>query len=150
MFFSNAVMFFIIALAQHALCTRHGKHCHRCRCGRCAAAARGRWCLLPLALGIIGTGLLAIPVLAGSTSYAISESFGWKHGLYRKLKEAYAFMASLLSRCCSHHTQLYRPRSYQSAHLLRRGQRLVAPVVLVLIVLMSSDKKSWRSMLTIL
>lgn len=31
---------------------------------------------------IIGTGMLAIPVLAGSASYALSESFGWKFGLY--------------------------------------------------------------------
>lgn len=36
--------------------------------------------------GIVGVGMLAIPVLAGSSAYAISESFGFKHGLYRKLK----------------------------------------------------------------
>jgi NRAMP (natural resistance-associated macrophage protein)-like metal ion transporter len=38
--------------------------------------------------GIIGLGLLAIPVLAGSSSYAISEAFGWKEGLHRKLRKA--------------------------------------------------------------
>jgi NRAMP (natural resistance-associated macrophage protein)-like metal ion transporter len=43
------------------------------------------------ALGIIGTGLLAIPVLAGSAGYALAEGFGWKEGLGRKFKDARAF-----------------------------------------------------------
>jgi Mn2+/Fe2+ NRAMP family transporter len=44
-------------------------------------------------LGIIGTGLLAVPVLAGSAAYAISESFGWPMGLDRKLGQAPGFYA---------------------------------------------------------
>ena len=44
-------------------------------------------------LGIIGTGLLAVPVLAGSAAYAISESFGWRMGLDRKLGQAPGFYA---------------------------------------------------------
>lgn len=44
-------------------------------------------------LGIIGTGLLAIPVLAGSAAYAIAESFGWPMGLDRKLGQAPGFYA---------------------------------------------------------
>lgn len=43
------------------------------------------------AAGIIGTGLLAVPVLAGSAAYAVSETFGWTEGLNRKPKEAKAF-----------------------------------------------------------
>ncbi len=43
------------------------------------------------ALGIIGTGLLTIPVLAGSSAYAISEEFGWKEGLSKKFKQAKGF-----------------------------------------------------------
>jgi Mn2+/Fe2+ NRAMP family transporter len=43
------------------------------------------------ALGIIGTGLLAIPVLAGSSAYALSEEFGWKEGLGKKFKQAKGF-----------------------------------------------------------
>lgn len=43
------------------------------------------------ALGIIGTGLLAIPVLAGSSAYALSEEFGWKEGLSKKFKQAKGF-----------------------------------------------------------
>jgi NRAMP (natural resistance-associated macrophage protein)-like metal ion transporter len=43
------------------------------------------------ALGIIGTGLLSIPVLAGSTAYALSDAFGWKEGLSKKFGQAKAF-----------------------------------------------------------
>jgi len=42
-------------------------------------------------IGIIGTGLLAVPVLAGSAAYAVCESFGWTEGLDRKLRDARAF-----------------------------------------------------------
>jgi NRAMP (natural resistance-associated macrophage protein)-like metal ion transporter len=43
------------------------------------------------ATGIIGTGLLAVPILAGSAAYAVSEAFGWTEGLDRKPREAKAF-----------------------------------------------------------
>jgi NRAMP (natural resistance-associated macrophage protein)-like metal ion transporter len=43
------------------------------------------------ALGIIGTGLLAIPVLAGSSAYALSDAFGWKEGLSKKFRQAKPF-----------------------------------------------------------
>jgi len=47
------------------------------------------------ALGIVGTGLLAVPVLAGSSAYATGEAFGWHVGLARKLKRAPAFYATI-------------------------------------------------------
>lgn len=43
------------------------------------------------AFGVIGVGLLAIPVLAGSSAYALSEQFGWKQGLGKKFKQAKGF-----------------------------------------------------------
>ncbi len=43
------------------------------------------------AMGIIGTGLIGIPVLAASCGYAISDAFGWKQGLYKKFKQAKSF-----------------------------------------------------------
>ena len=48
------------------------------------------------AIGIIGTGLLAIPVLAGSAAYAVSEAFGWTEGLDRKPREAKAFYGAIV------------------------------------------------------
>ncbi len=53
----------------------------------------GNFAFALFAAGIIGTGLLAVPVLAGSVAYAVSEAFNWKEGLDRKLKEARAFYA---------------------------------------------------------
>jgi NRAMP (natural resistance-associated macrophage protein)-like metal ion transporter len=47
-------------------------------------------------VGIIGIGLLAVPVLAGSSAYAISETFSWKEGLYRKFKRAIGFYAVII------------------------------------------------------
>ena len=46
---------------------------------------------LIFAMGIVGTGLLSIPVLASSTAYALSDTFGWKQGLSKKFKQAKAF-----------------------------------------------------------
>lgn len=46
---------------------------------------------LIFSIGVIGLGLLAVPVLAGSSSYAISEAFGWKEGLSRKFRNARGF-----------------------------------------------------------
>ncbi|MCH7628865.1 MAG: divalent metal cation transporter [Proteobacteria bacterium] len=45
------------------------------------------------AIGIISTGLLAVPVLAGSAAYAVAETFGWREGLARRPREAKAFYA---------------------------------------------------------
>ncbi len=46
---------------------------------------------LIFAVGIVGLGLLAVPVLAGSAAYALSEAFGWREGLYRKFRKAHGF-----------------------------------------------------------
>jgi NRAMP (natural resistance-associated macrophage protein)-like metal ion transporter len=43
------------------------------------------------AVGIIGTGLLAVPVLAGSAAYGVAEAVGWREGLYRPLRQARGF-----------------------------------------------------------
>jgi len=45
------------------------------------------------ALGIVSTGLLAVPVLAGSAAYAVAEMFGWREGLNQRPREAKAFYA---------------------------------------------------------
>ena len=47
-------------------------------------------------LGIVGTGLLSVPVLAGATSYAIAETYGWRESLERRPSQARAFYAIIL------------------------------------------------------
>jgi NRAMP (natural resistance-associated macrophage protein)-like metal ion transporter len=53
----------------------------------------GQFTFLLFSLGIIGTGLIAVPVLAGSAAYAVAETFEWKSGLDLKLLEAREFYA---------------------------------------------------------
>jgi NRAMP (natural resistance-associated macrophage protein)-like metal ion transporter len=142
MFFSNAVMFFIIAACAGTLYA-HGIT-NIATAADAAAALRplaGNAAYFLFAIGIIGTGMLAIPVLAGSTSYAISESFGWKYGLYRKLKEAYAFYGVIIiSMVLGFFLNLIGLDPIKALIYSAVGNGVVAPLVLILIVRMSSDK----------
>lgn len=96
MFFSNAVAFFII-LAAGATLHAHGITDIQ-TADQAAEALRplaGRFAFTLFALGIIGTGLLAVPVLAGSAAYAIGEALKWPTGLGRKPLDAKGFYAVL-------------------------------------------------------
>lgn len=92
MLFSNLVMFFII-LTTGTVLFNGGIH-QIDTVEQAAQALRplaGNSAYLLFAIGVIGTGLLAIPVLSGSLSYIITETFGWKEGLDKKFHEAKAF-----------------------------------------------------------
>lgn len=56
----------------------------------------GPWAFLVFSLGIIGTGLLAVPVLAGSTGYAVAEAFDWPKGLERPFSECRGFYGVII------------------------------------------------------
>ena len=89
---SNAVALFII-LTTAATLNAHGVTDIQTS-AQAAEALRpiaGRFAFFVFALGIIGTGLLALPVLAGSSAYALGETFGWHVGLARKPNRAKAF-----------------------------------------------------------
>ena len=92
MLFSNLVMFFIILTTGTVL---FNAGIHQIDTVEQAAQAlrplAGESAYLLFAVGVIGTGLLAIPVLSGSLSYIISETFGWTQGLDKKFFEAKAF-----------------------------------------------------------
>ena len=97
MFLSNLIMFFIIATCAATLFSNGITNINTA--ADAAQALRpfaGDFSYFLFAIGIIGTGLLAIPVLAGSASYALSESFGWKTGLYKKLKNATSFYGIII------------------------------------------------------
>ena len=92
--FSNLIALFIIISCAATL--------HRNGITDIATSAQAAEALRPLAgdaafllfsLGIIGTGMLAVPVLAGSAAYAVAETFEWKTGLDLKLLEAREFYA---------------------------------------------------------
>jgi NRAMP (natural resistance-associated macrophage protein)-like metal ion transporter len=90
--FSNVVMFFIILTTALTL--------HEAGVTDIATTRQAAEALRPLAgdlaywlftLGIVGTGLLAIPTLAGSAAYAFAETFDWAYGLDNRLQQARAF-----------------------------------------------------------
>jgi len=92
MLFSNIVMFFIILTTGTVL---FNGGIHQIDTVEQAAQAlkplAGDFAYLLFAIGVIGTGLLAIPVLSGSLSYIIAETFGWEQGLDKKFHDAKAF-----------------------------------------------------------
>lgn len=92
MFFSNLVTFFIIAVCADNLFRNGITNIESAaQAANALKPIAGHYASLLFSLGIIGTGFLAIPVLAGSSAYAIAESFRWKEGLYLKFKQARPF-----------------------------------------------------------
>lgn len=143
MFLSNLVMFFIIAACAATL---YGSGITNITTAAEAAEAlrpiAGDQVYLLFALGIIGTGMLAVPILAGSASYAISESFGWKFGLYRKLREANAFYGVIIiSMAIGLLINLLGFDPIKALIYTAVFNGLIAPVILILIVLMSANTK---------
>lgn len=143
MFVSNLVMFFIIAVTAATLFSNGITNITSA--SDAAAALRplaGDYAYLLFTIGIIGTGILAIPVLAGSASYALSESFGWKSGLNKKLKQAYSFygviILSTIIGLLINFSGLDTIKALIYSAVLNG---IVAPIVLALIVIISSSKK---------
>lgn len=142
MFLSELVMFFIIAACGGILYANGITNIETA--AQAAEALRpfaGNSTYFLFALGIIGTGLLAIPVLAGSSSYTLSESFRWKEGLYRPLKQAHAFygviIISMLAGLSINFLGIDPIKALIYSAFLNG---LVAPVILALIVIMASNK----------
>lgn len=140
---SNIVMFFIIGLAASTLFQNGITNIE--------SAADAAEALRPLAgdnaallftVGIIGTGLLAIPVLAGSASYAVSEAFGWTAGLNKKLNQARAFygviIISMLIGLGINYIGIDPIKANIFAAVLNG---LIAPILIVFILLVSNNKK---------
>jgi len=97
--FSNLVALFIIlstAATLHAAGVTHIE-----TAAQAAEALRpvaGEFTFLLFSLGIIGTGMLAVPVLAGSAAYAVAETFHWRTGLDLRLEDGKEFYAII---CCA-------------------------------------------------
>lgn len=97
MLFSNLVMFFVI-LTTGAVLYKAGIR-QIDTVGQAAKALEplaGKLTYLMFAIGVIGTGFLAIPVLGGSMSYIMAETFGWRQGLDKKFGEAPGFYVTLI------------------------------------------------------
>lgn len=150
MIFSNIVTFFIIAVCAATLFKGGITNI-----GSAADAAKaleplaGKYASLLFTIGIFGTGLLGIPVLAGSAAYAISEAFGWKEGLYRRFAQAGAFYGIIiLSMGIGLIINFIGLDPIKALIYSAVTNGLVAPVVMILIVLLATNKKvmgEWKS-----
>ena len=143
MSFSGVVMFFIILTTGTVL---YKAGIHQIDTVEQAAAAlkplAGNFAYLLFAIGVIGTGLLAIPVLSGSLSYIITETFGWEQGLDKKFHEAKAFyivMAiSLILGLSINYIGISPVKALIYTAIL---YGLTAPVLIAIILHISNNKK---------
>jgi NRAMP (natural resistance-associated macrophage protein)-like metal ion transporter len=143
MLFSNVVMFFIIVTAASTLGVNGITDIQTAT--QAAEALRplaGDLTYILFAIGIIGTGLLAVPVLAGSASYALSEAFGWKAGLHYKFRQAHAFYITIVvSIVLGAVVNFVGIPPFRMLYYTAVLNGLVAPPLLVILLLVSNNKK---------
>ena len=142
MFLSNVVMFFIIAACGAILypqgITNIATAADAAEALRPFAGEASYWLF---AIGIIGTGLLAIPVLTGAASYALSESLGWKEGLNRNLHQAKGFYGVMIfAVLIGLAINFFGIDPIKALIYAAVFNGIVAPPILALIVLLSSNK----------
>jgi Mn2+/Fe2+ NRAMP family transporter len=143
MLFSNIVMFFIILTSGSVL---FNANIHKIDTVEQAAQAlkplAGNASYLLFSLGVLGTGFLAIPVLSGSLSYIITESFGWKEGLDKKFHNAKAFYIiiciSLILGLLMNYIGISPVKALIYSAIL---YGLTAPVLIAIILHISNNKK---------
>lgn len=142
-FFSNVVMFFIIlttALTLHA----HG--ITTVATTKDAAAAlrplAGDYAYFLYTIGIVGTGLLAIPTLAGSAAYAFAETFDWVYGLDEKFKNAVSFYAVfIIATVGGGVLDLLHVDPIKALYWSAIVNGVLAPFLLIALLLVSNDKR---------
>jgi len=142
MVFSNLICFFIIVTTASTL---HAQGITSITSAPEAAAAlkpfAGEFATTLFAIGIIGTGLLAVPVLAGSAAYAIAESFRWKEGLYRKFNQAKAFYVVMtLATVIGMLINYIGIQPFQLLYYTAVFNGLSAPPLLIIIMFIANNK----------
>jgi NRAMP (natural resistance-associated macrophage protein)-like metal ion transporter len=143
MLFSNIVMFFIILTTGTVL---FNGGIHQIDTVEQAAQAlkplAGESAYILFAIGVIGTGFLAIPVLSGSLSYIITETFGWKNGLDKRFHEAKMFyiiiVISLILGLLMNHMGISPIKALIYSAIL---YGMTAPVLIGIILHISNNKK---------
>jgi NRAMP (natural resistance-associated macrophage protein)-like metal ion transporter len=142
MFFSNVVMYFII-LATAATLHAAGQT----EIGSAAEAARaleplaGRAAKALLALGLIGAGFLAVPILTGAGAYAAAEAWGWRYGLDEKPRQAKPFYAVIVgATLVGMLINFIGINPITALYWTAVLNGLLAPPLLVLIMLMANNR----------
>jgi NRAMP (natural resistance-associated macrophage protein)-like metal ion transporter len=145
-FFSNLVMLFIILTTAFTL---HDRGITQLETSRQVAEAleplAGRFATLLYTLGLVGTGLLTIPTLAGSAAYAIAELFGWREGIDQQFSGARAFYIALTSAIvCGMALHFANISPVKALYWTAIINGLLAPFLLVGILLAASDRSLMR------
>jgi len=143
MFLSNVVMYFIILTSAATLFLSGKTHI-----GTAAEAAQalrplaGNASGFLLAMGLMGSGILAVPVLTSSAAYAVSETFGWTHGLDEKLRHAQKFyLAIIAATLVGMLVNFVGINPIDALFWTAVINGMVAPPLLVVIMLISNDRK---------
>lgn len=143
MFFSNIVMWFIIVTTASTLYVNGIFSVETAdQAAMILRPLAGDLAYLLFALGIIGTGLLAVPILAGSGAYALGEALKWRVGLSKNFSQAHGFyiviaMATLVGMLVNFSHIPPFTMLYYTAIL----NGIVAPPLLVIILLIGNNKK---------
>lgn len=142
MIFSNVVSFFVIVAAAITI------HAGGSSINSVTDAAQALMPLGPVGdtlfiIGIVGSGLLALPVLAGSTAYAVAELFGWKEGLGVKIAQARGFYivlaVSLLGGAAIALLPNFHPALAMYYSQVLSG--VLLPLVMFVLLLLSNDRR---------
>ena len=145
-FFSNFAMFFIIlttALTLHV----HGMTgpTSSREVADALAPLAGKFSALLFTLGLLGTGALAIPTLAGSAAYAFAELFGWRQGIDEHFRGAPAFYAVILiSVAAGVAFDFSGISSLKLLYTTAVVNGVLAPFLLTGILMAASDRKLMR------
>jgi Mn2+/Fe2+ NRAMP family transporter len=142
-FFSNLVQFFIILTTAFTL-HRHG--ITELQSSKQVAEAlrplAGRFAALLYTVGLVGTGLLAIPTLAGSAAYAFAEVFGWREGIGEGFKHARAFYVVVAGAMTAAVTLVFaNVNPVKALYWAAIINGLLAPFLLTGIMLAASDRR---------
>jgi Mn2+/Fe2+ NRAMP family transporter len=102
----------------------------------------GNFAYLLFAMGILGVGLIGVPVLAGSGAYALSEAMGWNWGLERKAVDARGFYAVIAVSVLAGLGIQYSPISPMKALFWSAVINGIVAVPLMIVIILLVSKKS--------
>ena len=102
----------------------------------------GDFAFLLFALGILGTGLIGVPVLAGSGAYALSEAMGWRWGLERKATDAVGFYGVITVSLLAALVLQFSPINPIKALFWSSVINGIVAVPLMVVIILLSSKRS--------
>lgn len=162
MVYSTGIAFFIVVAAAVTIRAGGGQISAVADAAR-ALAPLGRWGQAAFIAGLVSAGMLALPVLAGSTAYAVAELFGWPEGFGAREAQARGFYLVLAGSLIGGGMISLMP-NFHPADALFYSQVLngvLLPVLIIMLLVLSNDRRivgtarnprwvNWMAVLTIL